>query len=171
MKKGIFVLITGLPGAGKTVVGKELEKLMKAKFIPTLQFNGEDLRKYFNLKGWSKEDRAEISIKYTRIAKFLSDSKINLILSCVCLFNKFQNNNRKEIQNYFEVVLRSKFSKLKKIRKKLYTRKQKAWKVDLVPEFPKKPDLVMYNDYKKTPQEMAKRIFKKIVKKYEKNNS
>ena len=95
MKKGLFILITGLPGVGKTTIGIELKKLMKLKYNPTIQFNGEDLRKYFNLKGWSRKERIEISKKYTQIIKFLVDQKINVILSCVTLFSEFHNNNEK----------------------------------------------------------------------------
>ncbi len=171
MKKGLFILITGLPGVGKTTIGRELRKLMRLKYNPTIQFNGEDLRKYFNLKGWSRKERIEISKKYTQIIKFLVDQKINVILSCVVLFNEFHKNNEKQIKNYFQIVLKSKLSRLKKIRKSLYNKKEKAWKVDLFPEYPKKPNMIIHNNHKKTPKQIAKKIMTQVLKQYEKNNS
>ena len=171
MKKGLFILITGLPGVGKTTIGRELKKLMKLNYNPTIQFNGEDLRKYFNLTGWSRKERIEISKKYTQIIKFLVDQNINVILSCVVLFNEFHYNNEKQIKNYFQVILKSKLSRLKKIRKNLYNRKEKAWKVDLIPEYPKKPNMIIHNNHRETPKQIAKKIMIQILKKYEKNNN
>ena len=90
-------------------------------------------------------------------------------MSCVGLFGEFHKNNKKKIKNYFEVVLKSKFSNLKKIRKNLYNQKEKAWKVDLVPEYPKNPDIVIYNKYKKNPIKIAKKIMFRVSEKYERN--
>ena len=61
-----IILIMGLPGAGKTTLANELEKLIKAK-----RLNADEIRKVSNDWDFSEEGR-------TRQAKRMSDSALKL---------------------------------------------------------------------------------------------
>ena len=41
-----------------------------------------------------------------------------------------------------------------------------VWCMDINPEFPKKPDIIIYNDFKKNINELSKELLSKIKKKY-----
>ena len=55
--KGILFWITGLPGSGKTSIAKEIFPHVKKKFGQTILISGDDLRKLFKLKSFSKKNR------------------------------------------------------------------------------------------------------------------
>ena len=52
-KKGILFWITGLPGAGKTSIANKIIHTINKEFGHTILFNGDDIRKIFELKDYS----------------------------------------------------------------------------------------------------------------------
>ena len=56
-KRGILFWITGLSGSGKTTIAKKIHKQIIKNYGPTLLINGDELRKYFGLKGYSFQER------------------------------------------------------------------------------------------------------------------
>ena len=55
--KGILFWITGLSGSGKTSIAKNIKKEIIKNYGPTLAISGDDFRKIFKFKGFSKKDR------------------------------------------------------------------------------------------------------------------
>ena len=163
--KGIVFWITGLSGAGKTKLSKKILKIIKKKYGPTLLISGDDLRDIFNLTGYTKKDRYQIGKMYTKLSKFISDQNINIIIAVGALFNKIHNDNRKKIDNYIEVFIKTKIETLKKHKKKKFYKKitKNIWGIDLKPEFPKKPDVAISNDYSKNLDQLSQELLKKII--------
>jgi adenylylsulfate kinase len=166
MKKnlGILFWITGLPGSGKTTVGNLLLKNISKKYGPTILLSGDDLRKDFLLVGYKKKDRQKIGLMYSNFFLRLLKQNINIIFSGVVLSHKVQKHNRKNINNYIEIFIESDFSKNIKI-KKISKKNKNVVGIDIKPEYPKKPEIKIFNDFKKPLKTIAKEIFNLINKK------
>jgi len=164
-KKGILFWITGLSGAGKTSVANEIKKEISKKFGPTLVFNGDDLRKIFKLNKYDQKSRLENGKNFNKFAKFITDQNINLIFTIVGMFDQIRIWNRKNIDNYVEIYLKASISKIKeKRKKKLYFKKNNIIVgFQIKPEFPKKPNIIVKNDFTKSIKEISKSLLKKII--------
>ena len=68
--------------------------------------------------------------------------------------------NRKNIDNYIEIYIKSNIKQIiKKKVKKLYTlNKIPIVGVNIKPEFPKKPNIVINNNFKKNTQQLANEL-------------
>jgi adenylylsulfate kinase len=164
-KKGILFWITGLSGCGKTSIAKLLHKKITGAYGLTLVISGDDIRSDFKLKGYDKISREKIGLMYSRLFKRILNQKINIIFAGVVLIEKVRKYNRKNIQNYFEIYIKSNINFLKKNIKKVYKKKRFVVGLDIIPEFPKNSHIVVNNNFVKSKKEIAQLIFKKILKK------
>ena len=166
-KQGIIFWITGLSGSGKTTLAKNIENFVSKNYGPTLCIHGDDIRNIFNLKSYSKSDRLKIGKMYVKLVKILIDQKINVIFSVVGLFHELQKNNRKIFKNYLEIFIKSDIQVLLKKKRKVFYQKKtnNVWGIDLKPEFPKKPDITIINDFKKNIKYLTKELISKIKRK------
>lgn len=165
-KKGIVFWITGLSGSGKSTVAKNIKKNISNKYGTTVLINGDKLRDIFKLRGYSKKERLDIGISYSKISKLLTNNKVNIIIATVGLFHELHNYNRKTLHNYVEIFLQCKIQKLIKEKKKFFykTKTKNVWGIDIQPEFPKKPHIKVINNFKKSNKDISLEIYKKIVK-------
>ena len=51
---GIVFWITGLSGSGKSTIGVKLKKLIESEYGKTIIIHGDDVRKIYNNKSYSK---------------------------------------------------------------------------------------------------------------------
>ena len=163
--KGIVFWITGLAGSGKTTIAKKLKNKITKKYGPTLIISGDDLRKIFKLKGFSEESRFHIGMKYSNFVKKISDQNINIIIAVVAMNNSIRKWNKKNIKNYYEIFVKTNLKILKKKNKKnLFKTKSNVIGVDIKPEYPKKPDCIIKNDFRLPIKKLVEKIFLKIQK-------
>jgi adenylylsulfate kinase-like enzyme len=163
--KGILFWITGLSGSGKTTLGKKIHKDIIKKFGPTLMVSGDDIRKIFKLKGFERNQRLEITKKYSNFAKYVTDQKINIIFAVVGMFDEPRKWNKLKIKNYIEIFIKSNIKNIIKINKKKIYKKRNPGKligVDIKPQYPKKPDIIITNSFKLSSEKMSKILMKKI---------
>ena len=163
-QKGILFWITGLSGSGKSTMGKKIHKRINNLYGPTIMISGDNVRKIFGLKGHTKTQRLNITKKYCNFAKYITDQKINLIFAVVAMFDQPRNWNRKNIKNYIEIYIKSNLKKIiNQNKKKIYhTKKIKnIVGIDIKPEFPRRPDIVIQNNFKLTTEELSKKVIKK----------
>ena len=122
--KGIVFWISGLPGTGKTRIGNKIKKHIIKKFGPTILLSGDDIRKIFSNKKYTFKDRLIVCNQYSKLCLNLSNQNINVIFCTICLLNKIQNFNKKNIENYIEIFIKSSVNKLKRFgAKKIYKKK------------------------------------------------
>ena len=121
--KGILFWITGLSGSGKTTIGKKIHKAIINEYGPTIMISGDDIRKIFNLKGYENIERLEITKKYSKFAKYITDQKINIILAVVGMYNQPRQWNRLNIDNYIEIYIKSSITSIKRFIKKKHQEK------------------------------------------------
>lgn len=167
-KYGTVFWITGLSGSGKTSLAKKIYPFVRKKYGPTLIISGNDLRDMFGLKGFTRAERFQIGRKYNKFCQGIVKNDLNIIISVVGLFHKLHSINKKTLKNYIEIFIKSKITTLTRSKKKIFYRKKtnNVWGIDLKPEFPKKPDIIITNNFKKDINHLKKELIKKITKNY-----
>ena len=165
-KKGILFWITGLSGSGKTTIAKKIENHISKKYGATIIVSGDNLRKMFNFKKFSRKDRLAYASIYSKFCKCITDNKINIILSTVSLFHKVRKWNRSNINNYIEIYIQSDINKIIKQKKKFFYKGNYANIVgkNIKAEFPQSPHITIINHFKKPINSLAKELTKKISK-------
>ena len=105
-------------------------------------------------------------MNYVHFAKLITDQKINLIFSVIGMYENARKWNKKNIDNYVEIYIKSDLSKILKLKKKtLYPRNKKnIVGLDIKPEFPRKPDIVINNNFTESVDNLSKELLNKIKK-------
>ena len=167
LNKGILFWVTGLSGSGKTTISRKIKKYIDENYGPTLLVSGDDIRNIFNFKKYTIEERRKLVLKYCKFSKFITDQNINLIFAVVGMMDEVRDWNKKNIRNYIEIFIKTDLKKIiKNKKKKIYHKKNIGDIVglDIQPEFPKKPDIIIYNDFKNKINSLSKDLIKKINK-------
>ena len=101
--------------------------------------------------------------KFLEFAKFITNQKINIIFAVVGQIDKPKIWGRKNIDNFVEIYLKSDLKKnYKKKKKKLYSQNKKnIVGVTIKPEFPKKADIIVNNNFSKSLDNISKYLLKK----------
>ena len=139
--------ITGLSSAGKTTLSRMLVENLRSKGRTVILLDGDELRKIFSNKSYSREDRLETTLKYSRLCTFIVNQKINVVIGVIGLFNEVHQWNRQNIPGYIEVFVDVPMEELKKRDpRNLYKKAMKGqiknvYGIDLDAEFPKNPDV------------------------------
>jgi adenylylsulfate kinase-like enzyme len=161
---GIVFWITGISGSGKSTLSRKIYSFIKKKFGPTIILSGDNLRKIFKLNKYDKNYRMQVGKKYTKFLKLIISNKVNVLFSVVGLFHELHKYNRKKLKNYVEILIDSNFKKTE-LRKQKFFYKNKTnnvWGRDIEPEYPKKPHIVLKNNFKKNKNSLSKELIKKI---------
>jgi len=164
--KGILFWITGLSGSGKTAIAEKIKTNISNKYGPTVIVSGDDLRKMFNFKKFSRKDRLTYALIYSKFCKCITDNKINVILSTVSLFHKVRKWNRSNINNYIEIYLQSDINQIIKQKRKFFYKgnyKNIIGK-NIKAEYPKYSHITIKNNFNKSVNVLAKELIKKINK-------
>ena len=115
----LVVWITGLSSSGKTTLAKEVYKLLKAKKLPVVLFDGDELREIFKSKSnstqnYSRDERMELALKYAKLCLQVSSQGLIVIMSTISLFKEVHTWNRENLPNYFEVYLKVPLDELRR---------------------------------------------------------
>ena len=164
-KKGILFWITGLSGSGKTTLAKKLFPYINKKYGLSVHLDGDNLRKILDLHGYSFKDRVSNSKKFTKVAKLLTDQGINVVFSIIGLINKTRSWNKKNIKKYIEIYIKSDVKKIISLnKKKIYKNKKNIVGINIKPQFPKNPDIIIDNNFNKSLNKMEIELRSKIDK-------
>ena len=170
-KKGILFWITGLSGSGKTTLAKKLFPYINKKYGLSVHLDGDNLRKMLDLHGYSFKDRVSNSKKFTKVAKLLTDQGINVVFSIIGLINKTRSWNKKNIKKYIEIYIKSDVKKIISLnKKKIYKNKKNIVGINIKPQFPKNPDIIIDNNFNKSLNKMEIELRSKIDKIIKKKN-
>ena len=165
-KKGILFWLTGLPGAGKTSIANKIIKSINKKFGYTILFNGDDIRKIFELKDYSFTGRKRIGMQYSKLFQKITDQKVNVLFAGGALIEEVRKRNKKNIVNYVEIYLKSNQKMIiSKNFKKLYRKTKNLVGLKIKPEYPKNPDIIINNDFKKNIKKLSEDLIIKINQK------
>ena len=163
-QEGTLFWITGLSGSGKTTIAEKIKKKITLGYGPTLTISGDDLRKLFNYNKFSRRHRLIYALSYGKFCKYITTKNINIIFSTVSLFDKVRSWNRSNINNYIEIYIKSDIKDVMKKKKKFFYKgnyKNIVGK-NLKGEFPKSPDIIIQNNFKKNINQLSKDLLKEI---------
>lgn len=144
--------ITGLSGAGKTTVGRELCRRLRAAGRPTIFLDGDALRGAIaDDLGHGARDRLLSATRNARLCKLLAAQGMDVVCATISLFHDVQRWNRENIPDYREIYLRVPIEELRRRDSKgIYALAQRGEAPEVVglsvrAEVPEKPDLVLDN--------------------------
>jgi adenylylsulfate kinase-like enzyme len=144
--------ITGLSGAGKSTVGRELWTRLRAAGRPVTFLDGDALRAAIAEDlGHSVSNRRRSAMRNARLCQLLASQGADVVCATISLFHAVQHWNRENITNYREIYLRVPMAELRRRDGKgVYTSGQggeprEIVGIDLPAEIPKDPDLVACN--------------------------
>jgi glutamine kinase len=144
--------ITGLSGAGKTTLGRELSDRLRAAGRSATFLDGDALRASIAEDlGYSEGERRRAAMRNARLCRLLAGQGTDVVCSTISLFHEVQRWNRKNIPGYREIYLRVPIEELRRRDSKgIYaeTQRGRAGEVvglDVPAEAPEAPDLVLDN--------------------------
>ena len=149
----MILWITGISGAGKTTIAKQLYKKFKKKYKSSLYLDGDEIRSVFqnNLK-YTLKDRNKNAERFIALAEYLSNQNINLIISANITSNKYRLIARRKLKNFLEIHISTNLKNLiKRDYKCLYKNALKGKiknvvGVDIKYQKPKKVDFMIENN-------------------------
>lgn len=149
-KGGVF-WITGLSGSGKSTLASYVLSALRELGLPSVLLDGDELRElHQNLGGgYDRESRLKTAKFNASLCKLLSEQNIYVVCPTISLFHEVQNWNRENILRYVEIYIEARIEDLKKIDiKKIYRDYEdgiikEVVGLDIEPEFPKNPELVI----------------------------
>src|SRR5271155_4798622 len=144
--------ITGLSGAGKTTLGRELTSRLRAAGRPVTFLDGDALRSVIAEDlGHTAEDRQRSAMRNARLCRLLAEQGVDVVCATISLFHEVQRWNRENIPGYREIYLRVPIDELRRRDSKgIYAGAQRGDArnvvgLDLPAEAPEAPDLVLDN--------------------------
>lgn len=164
MKKGRVYFFTGLSGAGKTTLGGMVYERIKNLKDNVVIIDGDVARKvYVEDIGYTDEERLRGAYRTFRVAKWLSDQGIDVVVCSICMYEEVRKWNRDNIETYNEIYIKvSKETLIIRNKKRLYTDGKNVVGVDLPFDEPQYSDLVIENNGDKTPEELVQIICDKF---------
>ena len=167
----MIIWIIGLSGSGKTKLSNELfkSKIINKNFI---SIDGDDFRKNFSGDlGYSYADRKINAERVSRLVKFLSQKKMNIIVSILSNYPEWLKWNKSNIKNYYQIYLKVDKKKLFfRNKKNLYLSKKKnVVGKDIKFKEPKSNYFVFNNNFKKNDILDFKKKILNLIKKNEIN--
>ena len=148
----MVIWLIGMSGAGKTVIGKEVYALLKARKPNVVFLDGDNVREIMGKDlGHTITDRKINAGRITRLCKYLDSQGIDVVCSILSIFHESQEWNRAQIPQYFEVYIRVPFETLVDRDSKELYKKALAGEINNVVgidiEFPPpiNPDLIIDN--------------------------
>lgn len=148
----MVIWLVGMSGSGKTTIGSSLYKKIKNKHNDIILLDGDILREVWGDElGYSIEERNLNAHRISHLCKMLDDQNIHVIACVLSIFHEWQDWNRKNFQEYFEIFVNTPIELIKeRDHKGIYSKAKKDEINNVVgqdipfPE-PKKPDFVIDN--------------------------
>ncbi|WP_200957471.1 MULTISPECIES: adenylyl-sulfate kinase [unclassified Paenibacillus] len=164
MQKGVTVWFTGLSGAGKTTICRQLENQLQDSDLKLELLDGDEIRRHFSSNvGFSKEDRMTHIQRMAYISKLLTRNGVLVLASFITPYKEMRDYLRTEIGSFLEVYVKCPLDEcIQRDVKGLYA---KALNGDIKQftgisdpyEEPESPDLIIETD-KETVKESAMRV-------------
>ena len=117
INNGCVIWITGLSGAGKTTLSKNLGNSLKKIGIPCILLDGDTIRSIFSEdkdnRDYTNESRKRMAMKYSRLSLLLASQGYCVITSVIGMFKEIYSWNKKYLPGYYEIFLDIPISELK----------------------------------------------------------
>jgi len=145
---GVVYWLTGLPGAGKTTLGKRLHRFLLDVDPKVVFLDGDALRAAIGRDvGYKMPERRRLAFQYAGLCRLLADQGMSVVCATVSMFHDVRAWNRVNISRYCEIYIKASMKDLKeRNQKNLYSSgAQDVPGLDLEVELPRRPDLILNN--------------------------
>lgn len=161
MRMGYVYWITGLSGAGKTAIGRQLYDRMREQYANLVFLDGDTLREVFgNDLGYTRDERIKCAMRYARLCRMFQEQGLNVICCTISMFDCVRSWNRNNIQNYREIYIKVSMKELaRRNQKGLYASKtENIAGIQVAIEEPTNSDLILENEGSQSVTEMAELV-------------
>src|SRR5262249_8532234 len=169
-RSGIVFWITGLSGAGKTTVGRELWSRLRSAGRPAVFLDGDVLREAIaDDLGHSGEDRLRSAKRNARTCRLLAEQGLDVVCSTISMFHEVRKWNRENIVGYREIYLRVPMPELERRDPKgIYARARSGESanvvgIDVLAELPDAADIVLDNYGELDPKKAVDVIWERLI--------
>ncbi len=159
---GRVIWVTGLAGAGKTSLARELFHQLSPADPSLIHLDGEDVRDVLSAMHFHESsDRRELAFRYARLCHLLADRGASVIFSTISMFRDVRAWNREHVSNYTEIYLKcSEETLMRRNKNGLYSAENvqaipNVVGVDIKAELPEGADLTLVNDGGATISELV----------------
>ena len=125
---GKIIWICGLSGAGKSTLAYAIINLMRARSLPVVMFDGDELREVFGATescrdNHGRDARLQLAMKYARLCRLVANQGMHVVIATISLFHEVHSWNRNNLENYFEIYLKVPMEELRRRDpKKIYSK-------------------------------------------------
>ncbi len=161
MRMGYVYWITGLSGAGKTAIGRQLYDRMREQYANLVFLDGDTLREVFgNDLGYTRDERIKCAMRYARLCRMFQEQGLNVLCCTISMFDCVRSWNRNNIQNYREIYIKVSMKELaRRNQKGLYASKtENIAGIQVAIEEPTNSDLILENEGSQSVTEMAELV-------------
>lgn len=148
--QGKLYWITGLAGSGKTTIGTALYEEIKKTTDKVVYLDGDIWKKYVAKREnpYTDASRREWAPRLAGLCNMLCDQGFIVVCAAIAMYDNVRELNRTNIKNYVEVYIKVDMDTLyKRDQKQLYSSKaENVMGVDIIPELPKNPSIIIEND-------------------------
>lgn len=166
--KGFTIWFTGLSGAGKTTLAREVEKRLRARGMKVEVLDGDVVRQNLSKGlGFSKEDRDTNIRRIGFVCKLLSRNNVVAIAAAISPYREIRDEVRREIGNFVEIYVECPLEVLIERDVKGLYKKALAGEITNFTgvndpyEPPLNPEVVIHSD-RETVEESVKKIMRKL---------
>ena len=144
---------------------------LRSKGKTVILLDGDELREILSNKGYSRDERLQTALKYSRLCSLIVKQKVNVVIGVIGLFNDVHQWNRQNIPGYIEIFIDVSMEELiKRDPKNLYEKAMEGkiknvYGVDLKAEYPKNPDIHLLWSPGKNVENMMDELLRRIIKK------
>lgn len=166
--KGFTIWFTGLSGAGKTTLAREVEKRLRARGMKVEVLDGDVVRQNLSKGlGFSKEDRDTNIRRIGFVCKLLSRNNVVAIAAAISPYREIRDEVRREIGNFVEIYVECPLEVLIERDVKGLYKKALAGEITNFTgvndpyEPPLNPEVVIHSD-RETVEESVEKIMRKL---------
>ncbi len=167
-KKGWCFSIEGFSGSGKTSISKNIIKDIEALFGKTVRLDGDTLRSFLKTtgysKGYTKLERGKYNDPMSELMNLFLNENINIIYTWVGLNHKGREILKKKIKNLVNILVKTNIIENKRMKRHIYRLKKNLVGVDILPDFPKHPDIIINNNFTKPIKTLSNELISKLKK-------
>ena len=168
MEKGFVLWFTGIPGSGKTTIGRRVYEILKKNGFKVEMLDGDEVRKWLSPEaGFTREDRERHLRRVIYVSKLLARNGVIVVATFVSPYRSIREEARKNIDKFVEIYVKCSIdTAIKRDPKGLYKKALRGeikhmTGIDDPYEEPTNPELIIDTE-KLTVEESVKKVFEKL---------